>query len=421
MNLILLLFLGALVYICLAARGVKKYAAMFICVGLLLLAVFLFDGGTRIDGLETPQQSGAGETMHAVFLFGGTRVHDRDSQQAEAPRTLRVLAREGGLPHEIYQQLEASTGITVEETTYANEQEFDTLMQSGQEFDVAFVADYLALRMKRTGDSLRINYKKVPNAATISPRIAKYGPFRPLFGCSVPYLFTTLSIGYNRFYFDDLPQSWEEFFQATQLKKMRGYVVLNDEMRNMLGLILKAQGDNPNSSDSAQVRLAGKHMMEVMDAALPSIGNEELLADGSVYLGVAWSYEMARAMEENPEVRFANADEGSVVALECFSIMQSCQDEDAAYEFINYLYQPKVAAKVTNLTYRASLSDAAKAYVRPEILNGPSYFFPEDDAVIFRDDLAERDAIYEEVWADVMAHYQTVVLPQREDELVLRF
>lgn len=399
MNLILLLFAGLFFYLCFFVQGTKKYIALGVCSGLMAFAVFLFHGGTKIE--------------------------DAALQTSGEARVLRFLVQEGMIPDEIYVELEENTGISVEVTSYQSNEEFNQIIESGKAFDVSFSTDYMALRMKRLGHSVDVNYKKIPNAKTITPWISGHDPFRPLFDCSVPYLFGTLSIGYNRFYFDNLPLSWKTFFDDVMLSKMRGYVALNDEMRNMLGIILKAEGYNPNSTNPEEIRSAGQYMIEVMDASLPLLStynNGGLLADETVYIGAAWSSEMTEAMEKNPKMRFANADEGSVVFMECFSIMKSCQDLETAYEFINYMYRPKVSAGVTNQTYRASLNDAAKPYVRAEILNGPSYFFPEYEEVIIREDLVEEDEkTYKEVWAEIMSHYENVILPRRKEVLVLDF
>jgi len=86
------------------------------------------------------------------------------------------------------------------------------------------------------------------------------------------------------------------------------------------------------------------------------------------------------------------------------------------------MYQPKISALVTNLSYSATLNASASPYVRREILNGPSYFFPDDDEVILREDLTElEEGIYEEVWAEVLKHYEESVLPKRTDELRLNY
>jgi len=398
MNLILLLFIGVFLCICFFVHGAKKYIALSLYSGLLFFTIFLLDGGTRFEEIET-------ETLGK-------------------PRVLRFLVPEGMIPDAIYEQLEKDTGIAVEKTTYSNNQEFEGIIESGKAFDVAFPTDFMALRMKRLGYALDIDYKRIPNAKMISAHMSGHAYFKPLFDCSVPYLFGTLSIGYNRFYFDNLPLSWKTFFDDVILNKMKGYVALNDEMRNMLGIILKAKGYSPNSINPDEVREAGKYLISIMDASLPymtTYGNDELLVDETVYIGVVWSSEMNQAMEKNPKMRFANADEGSVVLMECFSIMKKCQDKATAYEFINYMYKPKVSAKVTNLTYRANLNDGAKPYIRPEILNGPSYFFPEHDEVIIREDLIEGEEIYREVWAEVISHYEKVIVPKRDEELVLDF
>lgn len=358
-----------------------------------------------------------GLLFFALSLFDrGTPINDGWTLEHGAKGSISFLVKEGMIPQEIYQRLATDTGIVVDETTFKDNEDLERIILSDAKFDIVLVPDYWVHQLERLEQIVVMDHEKVPNAKMASPKIREYHSIQPLLNSSLPYLFGTLSIGFNRYHFDDLPLSWSAFFDPELLKRMKGRVALNGEMRNMLSILLKIQGYSPNSTDPCEVKAAGEYLKQIMDTSLPYIGasgNDELLKEETVYIGVARSSEMAHAMEENPRMRFVNAVEGVVFFLECFAIMENCSDQDTAYALINYLCHPRVAARVTDLTYRASLNDAAKQFVRPEILNGPSYFFPQENhLILLKDFLPEEEEIYHQVWKDVMLHYNEKILPK---------
>ena len=80
------------------------------------------------------------------------------------------------------------------------------------------------------------------------------------------------------------------------------------------------------------------------------------------------------------------------------------------------MYIPKIAAEVTNTTYQANLIDSSSSFVNSEILNGPSYFFPEFKKEFLRKSLTNvENSILENAWSDIMIHYDEIIIPQRKE------
>jgi spermidine/putrescine-binding protein len=50
---------------------------------------------------------------------------------------------------------------------------------------------------------------------------------------------------------------------------------------------------------------------------------------------------------------------------------------EAAYAFLNFIQEPEIQGKETNVNYYATANDEAKKFVDPEILANPTVFVPD--------------------------------------------
>jgi spermidine/putrescine transport system substrate-binding protein len=88
-----------------------------------------------------------------------------------------------------------------------------------------------------------------------------------------------------------------------------------------------------------------------------------------------------------------------------FAIPAGAKNLDAAYQFIDYVLRPEVAAKVTELTKIATAVDASKALLPPEIANNQAVFPPAErlakaDFIVF---LGDAMNYYQDGWTRVKA------------------
>ena len=76
-----------------------------------------------------------------------------------------------------------------------------------------------------------------------------------------------------------------------------------------------------------------------------------------------------------------------------------------AYEFIDFLLQPEIGARLVNGTSYASANLAARQFIRPEILADPAIYPP--DEVVARceliEDLGDTTTLLDELWTEIKA------------------
>jgi spermidine/putrescine-binding protein len=83
------------------------------------------------------------------------------------------------------------------------------------------------------------------------------------------------------------------------------------------------------------------------------------------------------AQSQNPDIAFAVPAEGAFVFVDNWAIPKGARQKELAEEFINFVLRPEISAMIVNHAKYASVNEAAKPLINHEILNGPSYYWPE--------------------------------------------
>ncbi len=58
-------------------------------------------------------------------------------------------------------------------------------------------------------------------------------------------------------------------------------------------------------------------------------------------------------------------------------ILTGAPHPEAAYAFLNFIQEPEIQGKETNINYYATANDEAKKYVDPALLANPTVFVPD--------------------------------------------
>jgi len=99
-------------------------------------------------------------------------------------------------------------------------------------------------------------------------------------------------------------------------------------------------------------------------------GGDQLLAllrTGEVKAAMAWDAGGWKLNAENPDIRFVAPDSGALGWIDTFAIPRRSENESAAYQWINFVMQPEIAAKITNASGNFTASRGADEFVRAEL------------------------------------------------------
>lgn len=130
-----------------------------------------------------------------------------------------------------------------------------------------------------------------------------------------------------------------------------GRVGFIGEMREAVGLLMLANGDDP----SRPTRAAADAALDVITEAAESgqVGaftfNEfaDMLAAGELVAAMAWSGDVALLQNDRPDITFVIPDEGAVQWFDTMVIPRGSQALAAAGRFMNFVYNPINAARIT--------------------------------------------------------------------------
>ncbi|MDH3301276.1 MAG: spermidine/putrescine ABC transporter substrate-binding protein [Acidimicrobiia bacterium] len=130
-----------------------------------------------------------------------------------------------------------------------------------------------------------------------------------------------------------------------------GRVGFIGEMREAVGLMMLANGDDPSRPTRAAADAA---LDDIADAAASGqVGaftfNEfaDLLAAGDLVAAMAWSGDVAILQNDRPDITFVIPEEGAVQWFDTMVIPRGSQALAAAGRFMNYVYDPVNAARIT--------------------------------------------------------------------------
>jgi spermidine/putrescine transport system substrate-binding protein len=164
--------------------------------------------------------------------------------------------------------------------------------------------------------------------------------------------------------------------------KYKGKVELFTEMRQTLGVIMKCMGVNTDEpiSEADWMAAIDKVKQAKEDGQLRKFaGNDwtnEILR-GDVVASTGAAGDTYQLTQENPNVKWVMPKDGCIIFTNDMVIPVGAPNPTAAYAFMNYVYEPKNAAKITEYTHYLSPVKGIKQEVAktdPELVNNPLIF-----------------------------------------------
>jgi spermidine/putrescine transport system substrate-binding protein len=181
----------------------------------------------------------------------------------------------------------------------------------------------------------------------------------------------------------------------------KGRVTMLTEMRDTVPLVMKADGIDPAEATTEDWMAA---IDKIRDAAESGqirrfTGNDYTkdLANGDTVAVIGWSGDAVQLQADDPDIQFVMPDEGCMIWGDNMVIPVGAPNPTAAYEWMDYVYQPENQAQIT----------AYNNYVQP--VDGVQEIFEKEDP-----DLASSDLVFPS--DEYLADCSTQVDPPGEPE-----
>ena len=194
--------------------------------------------------------------------------------------------------------------------------------------------------------------------------------------------------------------------QLLEDPKLKGRVTLLTEMADSVSLVMLANGDDPSKvTDDTFQKALDRIQRAVRSGQIRQFtGNEYTgpLTRGDLAACFSWSGDVVQLIPDNPKLVWNLADSGGDIWTDNMLIPKG-GDAYTASTFMNFVYDPKIAAQIAAYINYVSPVKGAKEETRkldPKLADNP-LIFPDDEAlskvVIFdKDALQNQD--YVEKW-----------------------
>src|SRR3981081_576795 len=283
------------------------------------------------------------------------------------------------------------TGIKVVYDTFDANETLETRLLAGKSgYDVVVPTAYFLQRQITASVFQKLDKSKLPNLANAWPVVTKqlaiYDPGNQ-YGAN--YMWGTTGIGYNvkavqKILGPDAKiDSWDIVFKPESLAKFKDCGIhMLDSADDIFPAALSYLGLDPNSTKQADLEKAADLVIKIRPYVRKFHSSEYLsaLATGEICFVVGWSGDIMQARSRTAEVKpdieigYAIPKEGAQMFFDNLAIPADANNVAEAYELINYLYRPEVAAKKSALLSYPNGNLASQKLVDSKILNDKNIY-----------------------------------------------
>jgi spermidine/putrescine transport system substrate-binding protein len=283
---------------------------------------------------------------------------------------------------------EQATGIEVNYSEPVNDNEeyfakIRPILAANKDVGVdSFVlTDWMASKLINLGWLEELDKGNIPNFDNLTETL-KAPTFDPNRDYSIPWQSGVTGIAYDA-------SITGEVGSITDLltnPDLNGAITVLKEMRDTMGLILLDQGANP--ADFTEDEWASA--IEALAAANDSgqirqfTGNNyaQLLAQGTIAACIAWSGDVIQLQFDNDNIKFLIPEAGGMLWSDNMLVPVNAQHKANAEAWMNYYYDPKVAAELAAWVNFICPVDGAQeelAKTDPKLAENPLIFPTADD------------------------------------------
>ena len=313
------------------------------------------------------------------------------------------------------EQFKAKSDITVEyfEEINSNDEYFGKIqgpLSKGQGVDREIIvltdnSRYPGLMIEE-GWLEKLDKDKIPNFANLID--AQLSPsFDPDREYSLPWQSGMTGIAYNEKLTSTPITSMEQVLEDSALK---GKVTLLSEMADTIGSVMKLNGDDPTAVTDAAFEAALARVRKAVDSGQirQFTGNEYTgpLTKGDLIAAMAWSGDIVQLQADNDALKWGLPESGGMIWTDNMLIPLD-GDVGKASEFMNFVYDPVIAAQIAAYVNYVTPVKGAKeelAKTDPATAENPLIF--PDDATLAKvsgfDAKALNNQDYIEQWQDLL-------------------
>ncbi len=283
------------------------------------------------------------------------------SSPALSTQILKIYTWAEYMDPQIIAQFEQEFDTEVELSYFESDQSRDEQMAvvAGRGYDLLLLN---SIRVKRYGNRKWIE----PLDKTLIPNIQYIDPqwihaFEGVDEYAVPYFWGTMGIAYRK---DLVPagfDSWMDLLNPDE--RLRNKITMTSDSRELTAIALAATGHSVNSGKSSHLKDAREVLLEqrpfIKQYTYPSLSEDSSLLDGTVWAASMYSGDTLMLQEQDENIAYTLPKEGGLLWADYFTVAQASTNKILAHQFLNFINQPAIAARLAEWVFYATPNLAA--------------------------------------------------------------
>jgi spermidine/putrescine-binding protein len=321
---------------------------------------------------------------------GGDDQQDTGAAGVAGPRrrerTLNIYNWSDYIDEKTVPLFQAWTNIRVNYDVYSSNEDLLAKLRAGPtQYDIIVPTNQFIPTYRRLGLLQPLRHDLLPNLINLDKAFVEtdYDPGNKY---TIPWQWGTTGIGYNT---KRVPggtvDSWRALYEPTP--SLSGRVSILREVTDLIGCTLIYLGKDPNSTndvDLQQVVDTFKGLRrKVRSLKFSSDTYIDELAAGETWLAQGWSGDVFQAQGDNGDIRYVIPKEGSLQWADVMCVPKDAPHPQNAARFMNYVLQPRVAARISKYVSYGTPVPLAKALLPDEQLDDPGVYPPSSVKLSF--------------------------------------
>ncbi len=307
------------------------------------------------------------------------------------------------IDQETIKEFEKTYGIKVNVETFDDMETMYQKINSGAgKYDVILVSDALMPRMIKKNLVQELNKENIPNISQMDEDYLNLD-IDPGNKYSVPYMFGTVGLIYNKDVVKEEVDSWDILWN----EKYKNKVFMFDTYRDTIGAALKKLGYSLNSTNPKEIEEAKELLLDQRKLVDPIYGVDNgttMIPAGDSDINMIWSGEGLNLQDENPNLVYVVPKEGANFWIDSLCIPTNAKNVEGAEKFINFVSDKESALRIADEIGYTTPNKEARLEQPENVRNNPNAYMPKeimDRCEIYTDFSMDVKKLYDDAWIQI--------------------
>jgi spermidine/putrescine-binding protein len=268
--------------------------------------------------------------------------------------------------------------VRVRYATYENNEElFGKIMSGNSGWDVVFPTHTRIDPLRDLKLIAPLDHGRLSNVSNLFPRFQNPLWDRNL-DWSVPYMWTTSGIAYNRAKYRWTPTSWADLWHP----EAKGKLTMLDDVDDVFGAALSKLGFLYNSANADELRKAQREIIAqkpLVRAYISTEARDQMVA-GDVLIAETFATTAQLAIDGNADLAYVLPKEPYAAYCDCAVILNESKRRDLAHQFLNFTLRPEVSAEIAQTIRTATPNEKAFALL-PAATQQSRTLYPDSETL----------------------------------------